>query len=258
MTNIAALRRHQELTPSLPLVSQEAVKLFDLNAVSQKVRSGQEIISEGRRCPAVFLIIEGVAIRYRMLRDGQRQILNVVLPGDFAGMISCRYEKALYSTRTLTPAVIAPITVQQLVDLFDSHPRLAARLFWNFSCESTILAERLIAVGRRTARARVAHFLLELLVRLRAIGLADERSYRLPLTQEMIGDALGLSIPYLNRVLHELRDEGLVQIRDQFVHIDDVEELTAIADFEHTHFYPAVIANSARKMAAQAKSMRET
>jgi CRP-like cAMP-binding protein len=263
MATIAPLRRqhelgrNHELAPSLPAASQETVKLLDLRAVSQKVRASQEIISEGRRCPAVFLFLDGAAIRYRMLRDGQRQILNVVLPGDFAGVQSCRFEKALYSVRTLTPAVVAPIPVQQLIDLFDSHPRLAARLFWGFSCESTMLAERLVTVGRRPARARVAHFLLELLARLQALGLADDRSYRLPLTQEMIGDALGLSIPYLNRVLHDLRDDGLVHIRDQWVCIDDLEELIAIADFEHTYLRPEVIAASSRR-AGHANSTRSS
>jgi CRP-like cAMP-binding protein len=256
VATIAPLRGSVEATPSLPAASQEAVKLLDLHAVSQRVRAGQEIISEGRRCPAALLIIDGLAIRYRMLRDGQRQILNVVLPGDFAGIDSCRFEKALHSIRTLTPAVVAPIPVQQLLDLFDSHPRLAARLFWGFSCESTMLAERLIAIGRRSAKARVAHFLLELLVRLQAVGLADDRSYRLPLTQEMIGDALGLSIPYLNRILHDLRDEGLVHISEQSVYLDDLDELTAVADFEPTYLRPAALANSAWKTAGQANSAR--
>jgi len=237
------LHLNRRLTPSLPELAREAVLLLDLKAVSRALRPGQEIISEGRRCSAVFLITEGIAIRYRILRDGQRQILSVLLPGDFAGIISCRFASAPYSIKTLTHATVAPIPVSRLVGLFDSHPRLAAQLLWRASCESTILAEHLIAVGRRSARERVAHFLLELLVRLQAVGLADERSYRLPLTQEMIGDAVGLSVPYLNRVLHELRDEGLVRIKDQIVSIDDVEELSALADFERSYLRPLSLAD---------------
>jgi len=98
--------------------------------------------------------------------------------------------------------------------------------------ETAILGERLIGVSRRSATERIAHFLLELLTRLQSIGLADERSYRLPLTQEMISDVLGLSIPYVNRVLQQLREAGLVHIKDQLVVIDNFEELSALADFE--------------------------
>jgi CRP-like cAMP-binding protein len=248
------LRAREDATPTLPPLSGEAVRQLQLSAVSYKVRAGQEIITVGRRCQAVFLIIEGMAVRYRMLRDGQRQILDILLPGDFAGTVSCHFDKALYSIRTLTPTVVGPIPIQQFMDLFSSHPQLAARLFWRFSADSAKLSERLITVGRRPARARVAHFLLELLVRLQALGLADDCSYRLQLTQEMIGDALGLSVPYLNRVLHELRNDGLVQIRDERVEITDFEEMAALAEFEHAYLRPASIAASGRKPAGQGRA----
>jgi CRP-like cAMP-binding protein len=136
----------------------------------------------------------------------------------------------------------APIPLPKLTGLFDTHPRLAAKLFWGFACDAAISAEHVITLGRRSAPERVAHLLLELLTRLQAIGLADERSYRLPLTQEIIGDALGLSMPYVNRVLHQLRDDGLVRIKDQTVIIDNIEELSALADFEHTYLRPQPIA----------------
>jgi len=227
---------------TLPLVAKEAADLLDLQAVSRAVRPGQEIVSEGKRCSAVFLIIEEIALRYRILRDGQRQILNFLFPGDFVGVTNCRFDTALFSVKTLTQATIAPIPLPKLIGLFDTHPRLAAKLFWGFACEAAICAEHMITLGRRSAPERVAHLLLELLTRLQAIGLADERSYRLPLTQEMISDALGLSIPYVNRVLHQLRDAGLVRIKDQTVIIDNLEELSALADFEHTYLNPQPIA----------------
>ena len=227
--------------PVLPAIASEAAALLDLKSVSRTVRAGQEIVSEGKRCNAVFLISEGIAIRYRILRDGQRQILNFLLPGDFAGVTSCRFESALYSIKTLTQTTYAPIPVPRLLGLFDTHPRLAAKLFWSFSCETAILGERLIGVSRRSATERIAHFLLELLTRLQSIGLADDRSYRLPLTQEMISDVLGLSIPYVNRVLQQLREAGLVHIKEQLVVIDNFEELSALADFERNYLKPLSI-----------------
>jgi len=220
------------------------IALLDLKAVSRIVRPGQEIISEGKRCTSVFLITEGIAIRYRILRDGQRQILNFLFPGDFAGVTSCRFDNALYSIKTLTEAAISPVPLPRLIGLFDSHPRLAAKLFWSFTSEVAILAEHLIAIGRRPAQERVAHLLLELHSRLQLIGLANEHSYRLPLTQEIISDTLGLSIPYVNRVLQKLRHDGLVTIKDQLVVIENREELTRLADFELAYLKPLSLAES--------------
>jgi len=96
-------------------------------------------------------------------------------------------------------------------------------------------AEHLIDVGRRSALERVAHFLLELATRLQAIGLADECSYQMPLTQELIGDALGLSVPHVNRTLRQLREENLVAIEGQRVVIKNVEALSRLADFERAY-----------------------
>jgi CRP-like cAMP-binding protein len=130
--------------------------------------------------------------------------------------------------------------------LFETHPRLAGEFLWALGGDA-LLGERLITVGRRTARERVAHLLLELFKRLQRIELAEERSYRLPLTQEMISDALGLSIPYVNRVLHESCDDGLLRIRERLVVIEDLDGLSALADFEPGYLQPLSIAELLRE-----------
>ena len=123
----------------------------------------------------------------------------------------------------------------QLLGLFADHPRVAATIFWSFSCEAAMYAEHLIDVGRRSSVERVAHFLLELLMRLQAIGLADASSYRMPLTQELIADALGLSLQHVNRTLRQLREEGFLSIEGQRIVIRDVEALAALADFDRAY-----------------------
>jgi CRP-like cAMP-binding protein len=245
-TNPAALARKESrfdqwLIPRLPPVATDAIALLDLKTGSRNLRPGQEIVSEGRRCNSVFLILDGFAIRYRILRDGQRQILNFLLPGDFAGVTNCHFGTAIFSIKMLTHATAAPIPLPKLMSLFDTHPQLAAQLFWLFAVGEAVVAEHLIAVGRRPAPERMAHLLLELLNRLQPIGLADERSFRLPLTQEIIADTLGLSIPYVNRVLQQLRAAGLVRISDHVVTIENIEELSALADFEQTYLKPLSI-----------------
>jgi CRP-like cAMP-binding protein len=228
----------RKLAGYVPLTHEELPVLRDIASATRSVRRRQDIVTEGKKYRALFLVLDGILMRYRILRDGRRQIVNLVIPGDFAGVPGCFFDGALYSIKALTDATISTIPLYRLLALFDSHPRLAAKIFWSFSCEAAVYAEHLIVVGRRSALERIAHFLLELLARLQVIGLADDRSYRIPLSQEVIGDALGLSLPYVNRVLRQLSDDGLVTIKDHKVVINDVEALSALADFEQSYLKP--------------------
>ena len=225
----------RKLNLLVTLTPEEIAILDGLQSETRVIRRNREIITEGRKYDALLILVDGVSIRCRILHDGRRQILNIALPGDLIGFPSAFSERALYSITALSDCVVAPVPFAQLFSLFDGQPRLAATVFWSFACEAAMYAEHLIDVGRRSALERVAHFLLELLTRLQVIGLANERSFRMPLTQELIGDALGLSVPHVNRTLRQLRDDKLVSIEDHIVIIKDVEALSALADFEPSY-----------------------
>ena len=229
------------LSQYVPLSSAEIPLLLELQSGNRSICRGREIITEGRPCRTFFIVTAGVLIRYRVLRDGRRQVVSLVIPGDIAGVPGCFFENALYSVRTLTDAVVSPVPFARVMRLFHTHPQLAAKICWSFTYEAAIYAEHLITIARRSAFERVAHFLLELLTRLQSVDLADERSFRLPLTQELIADALGLSIPYVNRVLRSLRDDDLVTIKDKVVVIKDAEALSTLVDFERSYLKPLSI-----------------
>jgi CRP-like cAMP-binding protein len=213
--------------------------LNELLAGARPVRRRQDIVTEGRRTRTVFLVLDGLLIRYRITRDGHRQVINVVLPGDSVGSPSCFFDGALYSVRTLTNAIIAGISLDTLSALLDAKPRIAAKLFWLFSCDAAVCAEHVVVVGRRTARERIVHFFLELLTRLQAIGLADETSFHMPFSQDVICDALGLSLAYVNRELNLLAREGLVTITGHKVVLNDPSALADLADFEQRYLRPS-------------------
>ncbi len=220
------------LSQLVPLSADETAILLDLQSNPRTVQRHRDIITEGRSYGSLFIVLEGNAIRYRILHDGRRQIVNIVLPGDIVGALGYFMESSLYSTRALTEVSVATVPFTRLNALNESHPRLVTKIFWWFSCESTIYAEHLVDLGRRSALERVAHFLLELLTRLQLVRLADDQSFKIPLTQELIADALGLSIPHVNRVLRRLREDQLVVVEDQRVTIKDIEALSELADFE--------------------------
>jgi len=222
----------QKLSRLVTLAPAEIAVLRELQGSHRRIVRGREIVAEGRNYDGLLILIDGAALRYRVLNDGRRQVLNIVLPGDFIGYPGCFFENALYSIAALGDCIVSPVPFARLLGLFETHSRLGAAIFWLLSCETAMYAEHLIGVGRRSALERVAHFLLELLTRLQAIGLADERSFSLPLTQELIADALGLSVQYVNQTLRQLREEGLALIERQQVTILDAEGLAALADFE--------------------------
>jgi len=235
--------------PPAPLASALARKLASrtplspaeldiLDALHDDVRSiaaNRDIITEGYKYDALSVLRAGVAIRYRVLRDGRRQILNIVLPGDFIGFPACFFDTALHSITALSEAVVASIHFPRLFQLFGQYPRIGAAIFWLLSCEAAMYAERVIGIGQRSAVERLAHLLLELLTRLQVIGLADDCSFRLPLTQEQIGDLLGLTGVHVSRTFRQLRDDGLVVVAGQILTIRNFSALSALADFERTY-----------------------
>jgi len=225
----------RKLSRLLQLAPAEIEVLRELQAHGRRVSRGREIIAEGRKYDELQILLEGVALRYRVLNDGRRQVLSIVLPGDFIGYPGCFFEGALYSISALNDCIVSAVPFGRLLRLPETHPRLGAAIFWSLSCETAMYAEHLIGIGRRSALERIAHFLLEMLSRLQAIGLADERSYRLPLTQELIADALGLSVQYVNQTLRQLREEGLANVERQKVTILNFDELAALADFERNY-----------------------
>ena len=226
---IAKLARFVDLT------ARERSHLLDIQVDFAKVRAGVDIVTAGHACRSIFILNQGMAIRYKVLHDGRRQVLNLVLPGDFIGLPGCMFDSSLYSIASLTEAVSCSIPFAALFDLFERYPRLGTAMFWLAGHEAALYAEHLVGVGRQSAYERVAHLLLEFLFRLQHAGFAeDDRTYALPMTQELMADSLGLSVPHVNRTLRRLREDGLIAIEGTRLTCLDVSALSRISDFDGT------------------------
>jgi CRP-like cAMP-binding protein len=167
--------------------------------------------------------------------DGQRQIVDFQVPGDFLGLRSVLLHVSDHSVEPITDIEVMEVISADLLDTFANNPRLAMAVLWAASRDEAMVVEHLVNVGRRNAAERMAHFLLELGARLTLIGLGNRAGYACPLTQYLLADALGLSAVHVNRVLRQLREAGLVTFRDGFVTIDDYDRLVEFADFEQTY-----------------------
>jgi CRP-like cAMP-binding protein len=125
--------------------------------------------------------------------------------------------------------------VPDLLDAFSRTPRLATAILWAASRDEAMVVEHLVDVGRRNAAERMAHFLLELGARAALVGMGSKAGFACPLTQYLLADALGLSAVHVNRVLRQLREDGMVTFRDGFVTFDNYARLTDFAQFDPTY-----------------------
>src|SRR5262249_6770077 len=173
--------------------------------------------------------------RYKILHSGDRQIVDFILPGQIFGLQACFFKASLYSIAAVTPASVSAIPLEAIDDVFEQDPRLAKALFWSAVCEAAIVGEHLIDAARRSACERVSHLMLELFVRLKTAGHTDGLSFNMPLTQELIGDALGLTTVHVNRTLRSLREDGLIKVSNKCVTIVDFEALSQWSNFDNSY-----------------------
>lgn len=200
-----------------------------------KVPKNRDFIVAGSHCDSLYVNRGGWLFRYKILRNGRRQILNFILPGEIFGLQACLYKTSLYSVATITDVTLSAIPASMLDNIFERSPTASKALFWAAVCESAVLGEHLIDAARRSAYERISHFLLELFARLNRVDLTKGWSFHLPLTQELIGDALGLTTIHVNRTLRSLRQDKLIAIDGKSITIVDFEALSLLSDFENSY-----------------------
>lgn len=208
-----------------------SVDLIEKWAASHRVvPAGQEIYAEGEECDSLFLVRDGWAIQHQILEDGRRQILNFALPGSLLGFQSDSEPAMSHSAECLTDVTVAVIPKSKLPELFGRDPNLAVG-FALLAAETLNSAyETLTDVGRRTAREAVAHLLLRLFLKMRAIDAsAPFGAVDFPLTLEHIGDALGLTGVHVCRTLRSLREDGIVHLTRGALRIGDLARLVEAA-----------------------------
>lgn len=196
----------------------------------RRIRAGQDLFSPGDRSDAIYNLVEGWIFLYDLLDDGRRQILHFAFPGAVLGFHPSQSDRPRYGAQALTDVVVCVIPHKALEPLSRSFPEVGIRLAWLTSRDLGLAFGHLTSVGRRSARERVAHLLLELFVRQRAQWPGHRiEEMHLPLTQEHIGDATGLSGVHVNRVLRHLREDGVIEFHYRRLRILNPDRLIDIA-----------------------------
>ncbi|HEX2257132.1 MAG TPA: Crp/Fnr family transcriptional regulator [Afifellaceae bacterium] len=219
------------------LTDEDRAMLESITARTREVGPREDLIREGDKPEHVRLVLEGFAFRYKMLPDGQRQITGYLVPGDFCDLHVWILGEMDHSIGTLTRCTIVEVPGETINELTARYPRIARALWWATLVEDAVTREALVGMGQRPADRQLAHFLCELLLRLQAVGRASETSYEFPVTQEDLGDTLGLSTVHVNRTLQKLRDDGLITLRGKALTIPDPDALKRFAGFNPNYLH---------------------
>ncbi|HEX9947950.1 MAG TPA: Crp/Fnr family transcriptional regulator [Allosphingosinicella sp.] len=218
------------------LSDQDRDNLHSLYADAREIGARRSIIREGDRPEHVHLMVEGWAARYKLLPDGDRQITAFLIPGDFCDLHVTILGEMDHGIATLTRSKVAFIARTRMEELTE-RPSLAKAFWWSTLVDEAVLRSWIVNVGRRDAFEAVGHLFCELYVRMKNIGLVDHHRFELPLTQEEIGDALGLTSVHVNRVLQRLRSEDLISFRQGLLTIHDYRALEKASGFNPNYLH---------------------
>lgn len=224
-----ALQRRDRLS------DDERVILEDITSSRRRFAAKSDIVGIGDRPRESCLVLSGFSARYNLLGNGRRRITAIHVPGDFVDLHSFLLSEMDHGVLAVTECEAAMVPHERLRELSHSQPHLTRMLWLLTAVDAAIYRQWLVASGRLSSLGQIAHFLCEMFTRLDVLGLTREFSYRLPLSQAELGDAMGLSIVHVNRTLQQLRREGLIEWQGDTVRILDWARLQRAAEFDPTY-----------------------
>lgn len=246
----------RRLSPLGPLSAADRALIASLPSQRRQHQAGDDLQEQGEALRSPRIIVAGWACRMRVLPDGRRQIFCFLLPGDGLGLCARPNPLALSTTVALTRVETVDASAIGAVMRASppQHAGLKTALLVSASLEEAALLDHMVRLGRQTAYERTAHLLLELRQRLAAVGVAAERRFPLPLIQEVLADALGLSVVHVNRTLQQLRRDQLLVLRSGYAELPDPQRLAEVANYHPPEPTAAVAAVIGREAWVAARS----
>src|SRR5262245_35856456 len=226
------------LSRLMPLSAADLSSLARIIESERVVKKRKDLVVVGHEYRNLCFVKDGYAIRYKLLRNGKRQILNVILPGDVIGFPVSFFDRSIYSVVAVTDLTYNMCPLDAYARLCYEQPQFGLALSWLAAYEAATYAEHIVDLGRRTPVERLAHFLLEIHARLLAVARAQRTSFDLPFSQEIMADVLGLSVPHLNRVMQQLRAENLITSRGRSVELSDMASLQTLSQYQPLDLAP--------------------
>ncbi|HNP27230.1 MAG TPA: Crp/Fnr family transcriptional regulator [Nitrosomonas sp.] len=215
-----------------PLSVEEIAVLMRMHEKPHFIDERTIFLNQGDVQKNCYIVTKGWAYRFDELSDGNRQIINYYLPGDIISPFAVVMPKANYSVASITRLEVCVFEPDYLVELFATQPKLGLLYGWMLGRDDSLVAEHVVRVGRRSAYKRTAHLLLELFYRLKIIGETEDKTFSMPISQNLLADTLGLSFVHMNRTLRKLRMDNLISITSNEVILLDIDRLKQLAEYQ--------------------------
>lgn len=220
-----------------PLNDDDRAAVLALPYTLKEIPAHGYIVREGDRPTHSCLLRNGYAFRQKIVAHGERQILAVQVPGDMVDLQNSVLRHADHSVQALTKIEVAYLPRQAIVDLAFARPEVGKLMWFDTLVEASIAREWMASIGRRDAYTRIAHLLCEFALRLEKAGLGQRDCYELPMTQEQLADATGLTAVHVNRTLRAMDESGYISREKRAVIILDWARLAQAGDFDHEYLH---------------------
>jgi len=220
-----------------PLSTEDRHALNALVPRMRQVGAHVDLIREGDAPDKVLLILDGFACRYKVLPDGQRQIMAYLVPGDFCDLNVFILDEMDHNIGTISQCQVVDIQRKAIDEISTRHPSITRAFLWCALVDGAVLREWLVNMGARTPDQRIAHLFCELLTRLEVVGRVNDNSYAFPFTQSEIAETMGLSNVHVNRTIRELRALDLIKLKGRVLTILDVDRLKAYCRFTPNYLH---------------------
>ena len=216
---------------------EERQALADIPLTVRNITRDEVVVREGDRPAQCCLLVDGMLCRYKVLSTGARQIMSFHVQGDIPDLQSLHLQVMDHSLGAVAPSKVAFISHATVRGLIRRYPALGDALWRDTLVDAAIFREWLTGVGRRSSYQRIAHLMCELSLKLQSVGAAGPEGYPFPITQTELGDALGLSVVHVNRVLQDLRRDGLIVLKERHLTIPDFDALVEAGLFDPAYLH---------------------
>jgi CRP-like cAMP-binding protein len=208
-----------------------------LNYPKKTFARGKDIISQGDKVDNIHLILSGLATRSKTIRDGGRQLMAFLVPGDLCDVEVFILEAMDHDVIALSDTTCVLIPAIEMERLLTESSSITRAMWWSTMTDSAVLREWIVNHGQRDALERLAHIFCELLIRYRIVGGTTDDSVPFPLTQEELADATGMTPVHVNRMLGQLKSEGLIDLNSKTLTVLDFERLKEMAQYDVSYLH---------------------
>jgi CRP-like cAMP-binding protein len=231
MPMLRKLQRWQSLD------DEDGAAVLALPHVARRLNAAQFIVWDGDRPQHSCLLLSGFAVRHKIGAGGARQILSAHMRGDVVDLQNSLFGMADYNVQMLTAGDVAMIPIEAIIEIASARPAVGHALWLETLVDGAIFREWIVNLGRRDARTRIAHLLCELALRLEKAGLDDRTDFEMPMTQEQLSDAVGLTSVHVNRTLMGLGADGLIRRTHRKIAVIDWDALASAGDFDPRYLH---------------------